>query len=75
MSTVQAIEASPAAAHERPEAYLPGDRRRALAAGRELPDRVRGAAIFADISGFTRLTEELAREHGRRRGAEDTGAR
>jgi class 3 adenylate cyclase/tetratricopeptide (TPR) repeat protein len=71
VSTVPAIEASPAAAHERPEAYLPGDRRRALAAGRELPDRVRGAAIFADISGFTRLTEELAREHGQRRGAEE----
>ena len=71
MSTVPTIEASPAAVHERPEAYLPGDRRRALAAGRELPDHVRGAAIFADISGFTRLTEELAREHGPRRGAEE----
>ena len=30
-----------------------------------------GAALFADISGFTRLTEELAREHGPRRGAEE----
>ena len=71
MSSVPAIEASPAVVPERPEAYLPGDRRLALAAGGELPDRVRGAAIFADISGFTRLTEELAREHGPRRGAEE----
>jgi class 3 adenylate cyclase/tetratricopeptide (TPR) repeat protein len=71
VSTVPTIEASPAAVHEQPEAYLPGDRRRALAAGRELPDRVRGAAIFADISGFTRLTEELASQHGPRRGAEE----
>ncbi len=71
MSSVPAIEASGAIVHERPEAYLPGDRRRALATGRELPDRVRGAAIFADISGFTRLTEELVREHGPRRGAEE----
>ncbi len=56
---------------DRPEAYLPGDRRRALAAGRALPDRVQGAALFADISGFTQLTEQLAREHGPRRGAEE----
>jgi predicted ATPase/class 3 adenylate cyclase len=52
------------------EAYIPGDRRRALAAGVELPDRVRGAALFADISGFTPLTEILAGELGRERGAE-----
>ena len=52
------------------EAYIPGDRRRALAAGAELPDRVRGAALFADISGFTPLTEILAKELGRERGAE-----
>ena len=38
------------------EAYIPGDRRRALATGTPMPDRVRGAALFADISGFTALT-------------------
>ncbi|HLZ67496.1 MAG TPA: tetratricopeptide repeat protein [Aliidongia sp.] len=57
-------------AAENPEAYLPGDRRHALAAGREMPDRVHGAALFADISGFTPLTEALANELGAQRGAE-----
>jgi len=50
--------------------YLPQDRRRALAAGQTLPDRTHGAALFADISGFTRLTEALAQTLGPRRGAE-----
>jgi class 3 adenylate cyclase/tetratricopeptide (TPR) repeat protein len=53
------------------EAYIPGDRRRALATGTSLPDRVRGAALFADISGFTPLTEALANELGPHRGAEE----
>ena len=56
---------------ERPDAYLPGDRRRALAAGALLPERARGAALFADISGFTPLTDALALALGRRRGAEE----
>ncbi|MEP7179164.1 MAG: adenylate/guanylate cyclase domain-containing protein, partial [Pseudonocardiales bacterium] len=56
------------------QAYLPGDRRRALAEGRVLPDRVRGAAIFVDISGFTTLTEALAIELGPQRGAEELTA-
>jgi class 3 adenylate cyclase len=43
----------------------------ALAAGHELPDRARGAALFADISGFTPLTAALAREYGPFRGAEE----
>ena len=47
---------TPELAFDNPEAYIPGDRRRALAAGVELPDRVHGAALFADISGFTPLT-------------------
>lgn len=38
-------------------AYLPPDRRRALQTGQQLPDRASGAALFADISGFTPLTE------------------
>ena len=33
-----------------------------------MPDRVRGAALFADISGFTPLTEALAKELGPQRG-------
>jgi len=58
-------------AFDNPEAYIPSDRRRALAAGRELADRVVGAALFADISGFTPLTEALARELGQQRGPEE----
>jgi class 3 adenylate cyclase/tetratricopeptide (TPR) repeat protein len=57
---------APAAA----DTFIPGDRRCALAGRGELPDRVRGAALFADISGFTALTEALARELGPQRGAE-----
>ena len=47
------------------------DRRQAIAYGRQLPERTQGAALFADISGFTPLTEMLARELGPRRGAEE----
>jgi class 3 adenylate cyclase/tetratricopeptide (TPR) repeat protein len=61
-------------AFDNPEAYMPRDRRRALAMGIELPDRVRGAALFADISGFTPLTEALAEELGSQRGAEELTA-
>jgi adenylate cyclase len=43
----------------------------ALARGASLPERVHGAALFADISGFTPLTEALAREFGPQRGAEE----
>lgn len=52
-------------------AYLPIDRRVTLANGRSLPNRTHGAALFADISGFTPLTEALVRELGRLRGAEE----
>ena len=55
---------------DRPEAYIPGDRRRALAQGASLPSRARGAALFADISGFTPLTEALADELGSQRASE-----
>ena len=61
-------------AFDNPEAYIPGDRRRALAGGAEIADRVRGAALFADISGFTPLTETLANELGAQRGAEELTA-
>ncbi|MCX6521935.1 MAG: tetratricopeptide repeat protein [Actinobacteria bacterium] len=57
-----------------PDAYLPGDRRRALATGIEMPDRVHGSALFADISGFTPLTEALVTELGAMRGPEELTA-
>jgi adenylate cyclase len=55
---------------ETPVAYIPIDRRHALAAGRDLPERSIGAALFADISGFTPLTEALVRVLGPQRGAD-----
>ncbi len=54
-----------------PSAYIPIDRRHALATGTSLPERSHGAALFADISGFTPLMEALALELGVRRGAEE----
>jgi predicted ATPase/class 3 adenylate cyclase len=57
--------------HESLSLYLPMDRRQALAKGLSLPDRAYGAALFADISGFTSLTEALALELGPQRGAEE----
>lgn len=56
---------------ESPIAYIPIDRRQALVQGVPLPDRTEGAALFADISGFTPLTEALVREMGPLRGAEE----
>lgn len=56
---------------ERPVAYIPVDRALALARGETLPERSQGAALFADISGFTPLTEALALELGPKRGAEE----
>jgi len=50
--------------------YLPQDRLRALACGETLPDRTIGSALFADISGFTALTESLREAFGARQGAE-----
>ena len=51
--------------------YIPMDRRQALARRETLPDRCRGAALFADISGFTPLTAVYAQELGPQRGAEE----
>ena len=73
MSYVRAVDErsrAPAAVLDNLQAHIPGDRRRALASGVAISDRVRGAALFADISGFTPLTETLARELGPQRGAE-----
>lgn len=53
------------------DAYIPIDRRLAIARGQALPDRARGAVLFADISGFTDLTERLVRQLGPQRGAEE----
>ena len=61
------------ATRDRPDAYIPRDRRWALHHGHALPDRVRGSALFADISGFTpahRGPGEGARAPARRRGAD-----
>jgi class 3 adenylate cyclase len=52
-------------------AYLPTDRLHALAGGTTLPSRARGTVLFADISGFTPLTEALVRTLGPRRGTEE----
>ena len=51
--------------------YLPQDRVRALANGASLPGRTRGTVLFADISGFTAVTEALRNTLGARRGAEE----
>jgi adenylate cyclase len=52
------------------EAYLPQDRRLALARSAPLPEHTYGTALFADISGFTPLTWALERALGARRGGE-----
>ncbi|HSH02145.1 MAG TPA: tetratricopeptide repeat protein [Anaerolineae bacterium] len=53
------------------EIFMPMDHRQALWRGLQMPNRVTGAALFADISGFTPLTSALAQELGRKRGAEE----
>ncbi len=50
--------------------YLPEDRLRALIRGESLPSQTHGSAIFADISGFTPLTEKLTLTLGAREGVE-----
>lgn len=52
-------------------AYVPIDRRRAMARGEDLPGRAWGSVLFLDISGFTPLTGLLAEDLGPRRGAEE----
>ncbi len=53
------------------QVYLPQDRWRALARGVALPESTTGATLFADISGFTQLTESFTQALGPRRGAEE----
>lgn len=52
-------------------AYIPTDRRIALSYRRDMSDHASGAALFADISGFTPLTEALLTALGPQRGAEE----
>ncbi len=56
---------------ETPSAYIPMDRRQALLHDQPVPEYTRGAALFADISGFTALTEALVEALGPQRGAEE----
>jgi class 3 adenylate cyclase len=42
-----------------------------MAYGKSLPEYAHGTALFADVSGFTTLTESLANELGLQRGAEE----
>ncbi|MEW5870089.1 MAG: tetratricopeptide repeat protein [Chloroflexota bacterium] len=53
--------------------YLPLDRRLALALGQRIPEYDLGAALYADVSGFTALGEALKTALGSRRGAEELG--
>jgi adenylate cyclase len=52
-------------------AYLPQDRYRALLNGNPLPEVTQGTALFADISGFTSMTEKMSVKLGARRGIEE----
>lgn len=52
-------------------AFIPIDRQLALANFAPLQMNARGAALFADLSGFTPLTEALVRALGPQRGAEE----
>ncbi|MBI4317541.1 MAG: AAA family ATPase, partial [Chloroflexi bacterium] len=52
------------------QTYLPEDWRLAIACGERLQEQARGSALFADISGFTPLSEALTRAYGQRRGSE-----
>src|SRR4029078_8379819 len=51
--------------------FIPIDRRHALTGGQKQSDRAQGAALVADVSGFTPLTEALALALGPQRGAEE----
>jgi class 3 adenylate cyclase/putative methionine-R-sulfoxide reductase with GAF domain len=65
------IEEKKLAKEETVATYIAMDRRQAMANHLSLPERVRGTALFADVSGFTTLTESLANELGLQRGAEE----
>jgi len=52
-------------------AHIPLDRRHALVDDREISGLRDGAALLADIAGFSGITDELVRRWGPRRGAEE----
>lgn len=52
-------------------AYVPMDRRVELLTGHTVPKHSEGTALFADICGFTPMTERLAREVGPHRAGEE----
>ena len=52
-------------------AYIPIDRRFALTRDEPLPDRAKGAVLFADISGFSSIASALEQELGPRQGADE----
>ena len=52
-------------------AYLPRDRLVSLATAEPLPEEASGSVLFADISGFTPLTEAYEAHLGSRRGGEE----
>jgi class 3 adenylate cyclase len=52
------------------DAYVPMDRRQAMARGERLPDLTLGAALSVEIAGFATLAETLDREYGPAGGAE-----
>ncbi len=56
---------------ESPAAFIPLDRRRAMANHQTLPDRAVGAVLLADISGFTPLAARLVSELGPKGGASE----
>ncbi len=74
LTSVSRAGGEPTSLIENVAAYIAGDRRRALACGKAMPEQVDGAALFADISGFTPLSEALAAELGPQRGAEEVTA-
>jgi class 3 adenylate cyclase len=49
---------------ETPAAFIAADRAAALAGGAALPETMTGSVLFADISGFTALTEKMAAHVG-----------
>lgn len=51
--------------------YIPMDHRQAIATGGRIPTQARGAVLFVDVAGFTRLSNILVQELGAERGAEE----
>src|SRR5258708_37248860 len=64
------IEEQALAKSETVAIYIPMDRRQAFAHGTTLPEYAHGAALFADVYGFTAATESVASVFGGQRGGE-----